>query len=77
MQINELLKEKRFIVKSRAKHSFEALGEEIRDYFHCRTNEFWWLFYRVDEYKIRQAFNEVKRQGKGLQDLIRYAKSIK
>lgn len=71
---SHLLKEP---VKSKAKHGYEALGEEIRDYFKCKTSQFWFLFYQVEEWRIRKAFEECKRLGKGVGDLIKFSKSIK
>lgn len=58
--------------KSKATSSWTALAEEIRDRFQVPMKRFIWLFWRVPEDKIRQAFKESST----IDQLIKYSQQL-
>ena len=52
---SHLLKEP---VKSKAKFSYQALADEIAAKYQVPWKRFIWLFHRVEEWKVRNAFKE-------------------
>lgn len=76
-RIKEVVEEPPKKKKREINHGYEALGEEIRDHFKVKTSKFWWLFWKVPEWKIRQAFKECQEKGLGIDSLIKFSKSIK
>jgi len=44
--------------KSKAKFSYQALAEEIAAKYKVPWKRFIFLFYRVEEWKVRKAFQE-------------------
>lgn len=56
---------------------YQELGIQIADYFKCKTKEFWFLFFQVEEWKIRTAFNEAQKAKVGVKDFVAWAKNTK
>jgi len=64
--------------KSKAKFEYQSLGEEIRDYFKVPTKSFWWIFYKVEIHKIREAFKDCVTGGiTDIGKFISYSKNKK
>jgi hypothetical protein len=58
--------------KSKAQFSYQALAEEIAAKYQVPWKRFIWLFYKIPENIIRQAFKEAPT----IESLIKYAQQL-
>ena len=58
--------------ESKASFSYQELAEEIADKYQVPWKRFIWLFYKVPEHLIRQAFKESST----IEQLVKYAQQL-